>query len=83
MALAFLPTEYIPGQFESIQHTNPQATINQLLVYFQEQLPENSTFLVSSYSVDGWPICTNNDVEGWHKWLNTMGHSQQPLNLYK
>ena len=38
---------------------------------------------MASWSVYGRPIRTNNDIEGWHKRLNNMAHSQQSVNLYK
>ena len=82
MALAFLPAEYIPAQFEAIRCTNATGKFVELLDYFQRQWLNNTTIPVKAWSVFGRPIRTNNNVEGWHKRINSQAHSQQSINMY-
>ena len=83
MALPFLPSEYIPAQFQLLRSTETSTTISQLLDCYHDQWMHNETFPISSWSVYGRPIRTNNDIEGWHKRFNNMANHQHKLNLYQ
>ncbi len=82
MALPFLPTEYISGQFNAIENLQMPPALVELLSYFKQQWLENPVFPVRSWSVFGQPIRTNNDVEGWHRRLNRMVSGQNSINMH-
>jgi hypothetical protein len=62
-----------------------QIQTENLLSCFTTSSASGSTtlqFLWQAWSVFGRPIRTNNDVEGWHKRINSQAHSQQSINMY-
>ena len=44
--------------------------VNELVDYVHNQWINTNTFPPRSWSVHGQPVCTNNDIEGWHNSLD-------------
>ena len=88
MCLAFLPAEEIPATFKQfrdlLQPSHPQP-LHRLVQYIEDQWINSSIHPPSSWSIFGFSICTNNDPEGWHHYLNQLcaRTNNQVVNLYK
>lgn len=82
MALAFLPPAVISRAFEDLEQENVRPEVSAHLDYVRRNWIDSQVWPPSTWSVFQQPIRTNNDVEGWHRRLNSKaGHSQ--LNLYQ
>src|ERR1043165_5689256 len=64
MALPFLPAEWIEPVFQQLKHAAPTTTLNDLLIYIEQQWIRSTTFPIASWSVFDRSFRTNNDVEG-------------------
>ena len=69
-ALPFLPTEHVVPTFRSLQEQASGRQLSALTDYIEETWISSSVWEVSSWSVYGQPIRTNNDCEGWHHKIN-------------
>jgi len=82
MALSYLPSAAIPAAFEELERDNVRPVVTAHLDYVRRNWVESAVWPPSSWSVFMQPIRTNNDVEGWHRRLNSKaGHGK--LNLYQ
>ena len=82
-SLPFLPASAITPTFESIASMPDTAQpLCQLLNYVKNTWISSNIWSPSSWSIYNRLICTNNDVEGWHRRLNTRIHRHN-LPLYQ
>ena len=78
MALPYLPVEHITPSFHTLKAKASSDSLIELCNYI------NDVWLTSTiYPVDSWcqfmqPIRTNNDVEGWHRGLNSACSNNAP-----
>jgi hypothetical protein len=70
MALPVLPHEIIPEAFRQLQEEAEGELMNCLFAYF-DQTWMGGRWKPEEWSVYRRSIRTNNDVEGWHRRLNT------------
>ena len=81
IALSFLPHEQIPPMFNVLAERANTEPLRNLVAYMTSTWIENEVWPPASWSIFMLPICTNNNLEGWHRRLNTHAYSDQ-LNLY-
>lgn len=79
LALPFLPAEHIPAMFGTLAG-NATPPLQPLVDYIRTTWIENPTWPVTSWSIFGLVVRTNNDVEGWHNRINARGTN---LNFYR
>jgi hypothetical protein len=79
MALPYLPKDHIRSSFNRLHLTVP-VSARPYVGICTTSSPSGSQVL-SSLSVFGQPLRTNNDVEGWHQRLNKKAKGQS-LQLY-
>lgn len=78
LALPYLPVLHIQPAFEELKRFATTPALMQLMDYINATWMHSSVWAVSSWSVFGRAIRTNNDVEGWHRRLN---HSATRSNV--
>ena len=86
MALPLLPCEHIRACFEHLQsEVDYQPAMADLVEYVKETWIDSSVWPISSWSVFGKSIRTNNDVQGWHTRMNVdkaqVNFSKQLISL--
>ena len=81
IALPFLPEEHIPTMFQELARDASTSQLQMLVHYIQRTWIDSDVWNPASWSVFLQAIRTNNDVEGWHRRLNSYAHGNQ-LNLY-
>lgn len=85
MALPNLPSEHIVAAFEKLQLRAPlgehMENLRKLLKYFRKNWVNNTKTPPATWSTYKRFIRTNNDVEGWHRKINTKNTTDHP-NLY-
>ena len=69
-ALPFLPAEHITPVFAKLRSQARGEKLEALMLYIEETWISNPVWPVSSWSVFGQSVRTNNDVEGWHHRIN-------------
>ena len=79
MALLFLPAVLITTIFDELKVSAVTQPLVELCAYIQDTWIENTLWTPTSWSVYNMSIRTNNDVEGWHRRLNTTGREHMPL----
>lgn len=83
LALSYIPAEHIKPTFENLalraQLADPK--IQELIAYVKKTWIESSLWSPDTWSVFNMSVRTNNDVEGWHRRLNSRG--QAGVHLYK
>ena len=70
MALPHLPHQVIPVSFQRLKLQETTPMLHELVDYVHNQWINTNTFPPRSWSVHGQPVCTNNDIEGWHNSLD-------------
>ena len=80
LSLPYLPAEHIASAFEQLKACTP-SDILPFMEYVQRQWVSGS-WSTSDWSIFGHSIRTKNDIEGWHKALNTAA-TQGNLHLYR
>ncbi len=81
LALPYLPEEHIIPAFEKLQKKTTDPVLLQLMSYINSTWIRSTVWPPSCWTVYMSPIRTNNDVEGWHRRLNTKAARGQ-LQLY-
>lgn len=85
MALPHLPSEHIPKAYDQLKLRAPlgehMKPMRELLAYFEKNWIYNTKTPPSSWSTYKRFIRTNNDVEGWHRKLNSDLDADHP-NMY-
>lgn len=71
MALPYLPDQEIEPMFHQLERQAPTPT-----------LQEFSKYVKSSWSVFLQSVRTNNDLEGWHRGLNSRASGKSGLPFY-
>jgi len=85
MALPLLPVEHIQSAFENLRDTIPDDVderVASLVAYVNDTWTSSRLWPLSSWCAFRSSIQTNNDVEGWHNWLNQVSRHGK-LDLYK
>ena len=82
MALPFLPFQEIAPRFVRLSVQTQAQPLLDLIDYMKHHWIENSVFTPKDWSIYKQPICTNNDIEGWHNALNRRAGGQCNLPLY-
>ena len=81
MALPFLSVQEIEAQFDCMHQNCPPGLLEDLVNYV-ETTWINGTYPLECWSIDGQPIRTNNDLEGYHNALNRRAGGHQNLPFY-
>ena len=71
MSLVYLPEWAIDDAFNELERTANTDALKKLCAYYQKTWLENSVWTVRDISGFNHPIRTNNDVEGWHRRMNS------------
>lgn len=83
LALCYIPAEHIKQSFEKLasraQLADPK--IQELIAYIRSTWIDGNMWSPNTWSVFNMSVRTNNDVEGWHRRLNTRGRANE--HLYK
>lgn len=86
MALPHLPSEHVDRAFNQLKLRAPlgeqMKAVRELLEYFHKNWINNTKTPPSTWSTFKRFIRTNNDVEGWHRKLNSALDEDHP-NMYK
>ena len=72
IALSFLPHEHIPMMFNALAEKANTQQLENLVDYMRSTWVENATWPPEAWSIFMQPIPTNNDLDGWHRRLNTQ-----------
>ena len=78
MALPYLPAEHIDPAFHKLAEKATTEKLRELCDYIETTWLHSSIWPVESWSVLNRSICTNNDVEGWHRRLNQRACDGSP-----
>ncbi|XP_046563982.1 uncharacterized protein LOC124272806 [Haliotis rubra] len=70
MALPYLHHRHIPDQFAAIKATTEDTSLYPLCTYEENTWLFSTVWPITSWSVYGMTVRTNNDCEGWHKKVN-------------
>ena len=70
MALPFLPPVHIRPAFAGLRQKSSLEQTTALLKYVEDTWMTSTVWDVSSWSVFGQTVRTNNDCEGWHHRIN-------------
>ncbi|XP_046577176.1 uncharacterized protein LOC124285076 [Haliotis rubra] len=70
MALPYLHHPHIPDQFAAIKATTEDTSLYPLFTYAENTWLCSTVWPITSWSVYGMTVKTNNDCEGWHKKVN-------------
>ena len=70
LALPFLPSEHIRPAFDGLRAKAQGEQVTSLLNYVEDNWLLSTVWQVSSWSVFGQTVRTNNDCEGWHHRIN-------------
>ncbi len=82
MALPFLPHEHIPQMFMELKDLATSPALRSLVEYVQATWLESTVLSPDRWSIFNQSVCTNNDVEGWHRRLNHhAGRAKLPMYL--
>ena len=71
LALPFLPHEHIIPTFGKLCSEKPSPDLNVLNIYVERNWIKSKTWPPQNWSIFGQEVRTNNDVEGWHRRLNS------------
>ncbi|KAL8570124.1 hypothetical protein ACOMHN_033803 [Nucella lapillus] len=82
LALPYLPWEKIDGNLAELEGEATTEGQRRLCTYIHQTWIESAVWPPSSWSCFYRSIRTNNDVEGWHRRLNSKASSAGNLNLY-
>ncbi|XP_045212437.2 uncharacterized protein LOC123563591, partial [Mercenaria mercenaria] len=79
LALPFLPSEHIPGAFTELQTlANLGAEpVNRLVDYVNSKWISGNIWRPDNWSVFRETVRTNNDVEGWHRGINSRANGSK------
>ena len=83
MALPMLPSDHMVAAFDRLnqQHGAMEPMVDTIMMYVRHAWLEHSVWSVNDLSVFKQTVRTNNDVEGWHRRLNSRA-SRGHLPLY-
>ena len=70
MALPFLPPVHIRPAFAGLRQKSSLEQTTALLKYVEDTWMTSTVWDVSSWSIFGQTVRTNNDCEGWHHRIN-------------
>ena len=70
LALPFIPADHVRPVFEKLQERAVTPKLQELTDYMNITWLESSMWPPQAWSVFGYSVRTNNDVEGWHHRLN-------------
>ena len=70
LALPFLPADQIPTAFWAFWVNN--APLQPLIQYVSTTWMDNQQWPLAAWSVFGLAVLTNNNLEGWHTWFNSI-----------
>ena len=82
MTLPFLPEHEILQMFQVLKRETTTTALEQLISYIDDTWIKSTTWCPAAWCVFLRPICTNNDVEGWHNGLNRGANGKCRLPLY-
>lgn len=77
LALPYLPAEHIVSAFEELSRLATQGSseqIDRLLCYVNTTWIQGTVWKPENWSVFRQTVRTNNDVEGWHRGLNSRAN---------
>ena len=77
-ALPFLPADHILDTFTLLQQKAVGEQLQSVMQYVNDTWMQSTVWPISSWSVFGRSVRTNNDTEGWHHHLN---HKARKVNL--
>ena len=80
-ALPFLPADHIPVAFSTLKEKATTQQLQSVMDYIQGTWLNSTVWPVTSWSVFGRSIRTNNDIEGWHNRVNTQAQKSN-LQFY-
>ena len=81
MALPFLPHEQITPSFTALEEQASTQQLQDLVRYMRSTWIESTVWPPSSWSIYMRAVRTNNDVEGWHRRINSQAARAQ-LQFY-
>lgn len=81
LALPYLPAEHIPESLTYLESKTTSANISALCDYVRETWLKSTIWRIEDWSVYNRSIRTNNDVEGYHRRLNSKLGPR--LNMYE
>ena len=82
MALPLLPATHTVPAFRQLQRLDATPAITDLLQYVDTTWLASSVWSSSTLSVYQQEIRTNNDLEGWHRHINSIArHSHIPFHM--
>ena len=81
MALIYLPTSVMVNQFNDLNYyCEADEKLMELYIYVNDTWMNNSIWSIEEICVFEEPIRSNNDVEGWHRRLNSK--ARQSIGFY-
>lgn len=84
LALPFLPASHIKDIFIALRDLNSADHLEPLLDYIEQRWIDSTIWPIADWCIYGQSVRTNNDVEGWHRRLNTRAGISPPFyNLVK
>ena len=81
MALPFVPAEYIPAVFNKLCKDAVTPLLQQVCDYTETRWISSNMWPMALWSTLMRSTQTNNDIEGWYRWLNQHAKKGQ-LQLY-
>lgn len=82
MALPYLPDQEIEPMFHRLERQAPTPTLQEFSQYVKSTWIESRIWPTSSWSVFMQSVRTNNDLEGWHRGLNSRASGKSGLPFY-
>ena len=81
LSLPFLPAEHIEPSFKALREKATDTTLQSLMNYVGDTWLNSSVWDLNSISCFMRSVRTNNDVQGWHRRLNTRA-GRASLHFY-
>ena len=79
MALCYIPSHWIPIEFRKLETNCTTEKLKKFAMYVKNTWIQDPMFPCNVWSVYNVQTRTNNDLEGWHRELNSMCKRNMPF----
>nr|XP_039265774.1 uncharacterized protein LOC120341350 [Styela clava] len=79
MALCYIPDMFIPSLCLSLRGKMTTDGLNRFAEYFDRTWLKNSVWKPKDWSVFDVDVRTNNHLEGWHRYFNSIARTNMPF----
>ncbi|XP_077966175.1 uncharacterized protein LOC144419884 isoform X1 [Styela clava] len=79
MALCYIPDMFIPSLFLSLRGKMTTDGLNRFAEYFDRTWLKNSVWKPKDWSVFDVDVRTNNHLEWWHRYFNSIARTNMPF----